>query len=260
MPEVLVIVPYPMDESGVANRRAQMDAVRLDPALNFTYKPVKVAPRLGETYHDLALFEMAIFEAGCEAENDGFDAVCLDTVSDSGLRPLRALLSIPVVGAGTTSYHFALTIGTRFSILTQWDRWVRESEDQVAEYGLADRCASVRSIGLQPDPSGLLTGREDEVFSRLLETAERCIDDGADVICLGSTTMHQAHAYLAERLPIPVINPGPLTYKVIELMLALRLGHSKVAYPKPRQTEQALLHAMLDAGAEYRNSIGGGTS
>ena len=29
-------------------------------------------------------------------------------------------------------------------------------------------------------------------------------EDGADVICLGSTTMHQAAAYLAERLPVPV--------------------------------------------------------
>jgi allantoin racemase len=254
MARVLVIVPYPMSEEGVANRRAQQDAVNIDPSIEFVYHPVKAAPRLGETYHDGVLFELAIFEAGCEAESDGFDAVCLDTVSDSGLRPLRALLTIPVVGAGATSYHFALTLGRRFSILTQWDRWVREAQDQVADYGLADHCASVRSIGLAPDPSGLLGGKEEDVFPRLLEAAEQCVSDGADVICLGSTTMHQSHAYLAERLPVPVINPGPLTYKLIELMLTLGLRHSKAAYPAPQQDERALLHSMLNAAATHRAS------
>src|SRR5581483_11167419 len=183
-------------------------AVSIDPALEFVYQPVKAAPKLGESYHDAAIFEMAIFEAGCEAEADGFDAVCLDTVSDSGLRPLRALLNIPVLGAGLTSYQTALMLGSRFSILTQWDRWVREAEDQVAGYGLADRCVSVRSIGLAPDPSGLLGGKEEDVFPLLLNAAEQCVADRADVICLGSTTMHQSHRYLADNLPIPVINPG----------------------------------------------------
>lgn len=42
----------------------------------------------------------------------------------------------------------------------------------------------------------------------------KCVEvDGADVIILGSTTRHEAHAYLAERLPVPIINPGPLTYR-----------------------------------------------
>lgn len=55
----------------------------------------------------------------------------------------------------------------------------------------------------------------------------------ADAICLGSTTMHQAHGFLAENLPVPVVNPGPLTYKLAELVLGLRLTHSRAAYPKP---------------------------
>ena len=88
-----------------------------------------------------------------------------------------------------------------------------------------------------PNPSDLLGGSEDEVFPLLLREGHACISDGADVICLGSTTMHQAHAYLSEHLPIPVINPGPLTYKLIELMLSLGLSHSKTAYPKPDTVE-----------------------
>jgi allantoin racemase len=78
----------------------------------------------------------------------------------------------------------------------------------------------------------------------------RCIEqDGADVICLGSTTMHQAAAWLAERLPVPLVNPGPLTYKLVESLLALKLTHSRACYPKPQVPKLGMLHAMLDAAA-----------
>jgi allantoin racemase len=252
MARVLVVVPYPLDETGVANRRSQLDAVSIAPDIEFVYQPVKASPKLGETYHDAALFDLALFECGCDAEAEGFDAVCLDTVSDAALKPLRAVLTIPVVGAGSISYYCALMLGRRFSVLTQWDRWVRETEDQISDYGLADRCVSVRSIGIAPKPSDLLGGSEQEVFPLLLREGRACIEDGADVICLGSTTMHQAHAYLSEHLSIPIINPGPLTYKVIELMLSLGLSHSKTAYPTPDTVESGLLHAMLDAGAAFQ--------
>ena len=45
-----------------------------------------------------------------------------------------------------------------------------------------------------------------------LEASLRAIaEDGAQCICLGSTAMYQAGDYLAERLPVPVVNPGPLS-------------------------------------------------
>jgi allantoin racemase len=47
--------------------------------------------------------------------------------------------------------------------------------------------------------------------------------------------MHQSHAFLAERLEVPVINPGLVGYKTCEMLLALGLSHSKVAYQSPQQ-------------------------
>ena len=40
--------------------------------------------------------------------------------------------------------------------------------------------------------------------------------------------MHQAHEFLSANLEAPVINPGPLTYKLIETMLGLGSSHSRV--------------------------------
>jgi len=100
---------------------------------------------------------------------------------------------------------------------------------------------------VQPDNQSLLAGKEEDVFPRLLDAARTCIErDGAEVILLGSTTMHQAHGYLAARLPVPVINPGPLTYKLAEAALALGLKHSRKAFPKPLAPRLDVIDAFFD--------------
>jgi allantoin racemase len=70
------------------------------------------------------------------------------------------------------------------------------------------------------------------------------------VLILGSTTMHQSHAYLSARLPVPVINPGPLSYKIAESMLALGLAHSAVGYPRPMHPRLDMLQTMFSAAAQ----------
>ena len=43
---------------------------------------------------------------------------------------------------------------------------------------------------MMPDLENLLGGKEDVVFPRLKGGGDGCVEDGAEVICLGSTTMH----------------------------------------------------------------------
>ena len=75
-------------------------------------------------------------------------------------------------------------------------------------------------------------------------------EDGAEVLILGSTTMHQAHAWLSPRLPVPLINPGPLSYKMVEAALGLGLSHSRKAYPRPMHPRLDMLQAMLAAAQQ----------
>lgn len=249
MPKVLILVPFAFDEKGLANRRAQQEAVELGPDVQFDYRPVKAGPALYDSWHDYVLADLSLFEAGLTAQEDGYDAVCIDTMSDSGVSALRSVLDIPVIGPGKASYLVALMLGSKFSVLTQWDPWMNLYRKSLQEYGLVDKCASIRSINVQPDVENLLGGKEEEVFPKLLDAGRQCMSDGAEVICLGSTTMHQAHGFLAENLTVPVVNPGPLTYKLAELVLGLRLTHSRAAYPKPNVSKDAMMHAMLEAAA-----------
>ncbi len=249
MAKVLVIVPFALDEEGLNNRRVQQKAVKLGPDIEFDYKPVAAGPTSFMSAHDWALMEVAIWEAGMSAQEDGYDAVCIDTMSDSGMAPLRSMLDIPVISPGKASMLFALMLGNRFGVLAQWDAALPRYQKAVQEYGLAAHCAAVESFDSPPDFSALLEGKEDKVFPKMKAAAERAIDKGAEVICLGSTTMHQAAIFLADNLPVPVINPGPLTYKLAETVLGLGLTHSRKAFPTPLSPKPAMLRAMLKAAA-----------
>ena len=239
---VKVIVPIPMDETGVANRAAQLPGKLIMSGMEVDFAAVSWGAALGDSYYDAMLMDMSVFEAGLKAEQEGYDAVCIDTVSDSGMYALRSKLEIPVIGPGQASFHLACCLGHRFSIITMWEEWFHLYTKTLREYGLERRCASLRSIDTRPDLQELLEGREEVVFKKLEEQSLGAIrEDGASVIVLGSTTMHQSHGYLAQRLPVPVINPGPVAYKLCELFLQLGLTHSKTAFAAPQKPNDAMV-------------------
>jgi allantoin racemase len=228
------IIPFPFDEQGIANRAAQIPKDLLGPDTVVECVPVRNSAGMIESLYEALLFDVYIAEAGLRAEEEGYDAVIMDTVSDSGLGALRSRLSIPVIGPGLVSYAVALMLGKRFSIVTMWDKWRHLYEKNLDTYHLWSHCASIRAVNIPPDVEALFTGKEEEMFRRLTEEARRAIeDDGADVILLGSTTMHQAGDYMREHLSAPVINPGPVAIKLTESLVQLGLSHSKVAYPSP---------------------------
>lgn len=250
MARVLVVVPFPMSGENRRARESQLQAVRLGPGVDFHFRPVRAAPANYASEHDSVLADVSILDACKGAQAEGYDAVCIDTMSDSGMAALRSVLDIPVVSPGRASMLFALALGSKFSVLAQWPPAIVRYKKAIAEYGLLQHCASVRSFDIPPDFDALLDGKQESAFPKMLEVCLRCVEeDGADVICLGSTTMHQAAAWLAERVPVPLVNPGPLTYKLVEALLALGLTHSRACYPKPQVPKLGMLHAMLDAAA-----------
>jgi len=254
MKKVLVIVPFPMNEENRDQRRQQLQAVELGPGIAFDFESVRVAPRNYVSASDMTLAEFGALEAGLTAQQRGYDAVCIDTVSDSGVAALRSMLDIPVIATGRSMFLTALMLGRSFGIVTMWKNWFPLYERILKDLVLTDRCAGMRAAGINPDNRNLLGGKE-EVLPLLYDAARQLVDlDGADVVCLGSTTMHEAHAYLAERIEVPVLNGGPLSYQIAEMMTALDLTHSRRAYPKPMVAKPELIKAMMRAAAEAETS------
>jgi allantoin racemase len=231
---IKIIVPVPMDAAGIANRAAQLSDAMVRPGVDVEFVAVNWGAALGDSYYDALQMEMGVFEMGLKAEEEGYAAVCIDTVSDSGMYALRSRLSIPVLGPGQVAFHIACCLGHKFSIITMWDEWFHLYSKTLKEYQLESRCASMRSIKTRPDLTELLAGKEEVIFKKLEQASLAAInEDGADVIVLGSTTMHQSHGYLTSVLPVPVINPGVICYKLCEVFLELGLTHSKHAFPPP---------------------------
>ena len=156
MKQILVIVPFPMSKDNLALRKQQLDAVQISEQMAFKFKAVKAAPKNYISEADMVLADVAILEAGQSAEKDGFDAVCVDTMSDSGVAALRSVLSIPVVGPGRASMLTALMLGRRFSILTMWKKWDHLYQKTAKDLGLQTQMASIRSIDVAPDNQALL--------------------------------------------------------------------------------------------------------
>jgi Asp/Glu/hydantoin racemase len=249
MTRVLVLIPFALDADGIAKRSEQTREVELRPDVVYEFRPVKAGPTSFTSPHDWLLLDVALFEAGIRAEDEGFDAVVIDTVSDSGADPLRSVLDIPVIAPGRASLIFSLTLGRRFGVLAQWQPSMARYEKVLDEWGLRARCAGVEHFDTPPDFSSLLSGKESTVLPKMEAACGRLVDRGADVICLGSTTMHQAHAHLSRVLDVPIINPGPLSYKLVETVLGLGLSHSRAAYPRPQVAKPDMVVAMLDAAA-----------
>tara|TARA_R110002096_G_scaffold106622_7_gene234257 strand:- start:850 stop:1602 length:753 start_codon:yes stop_codon:yes gene_type:complete len=239
---IKLIFPVPMNEQTRGMVEAQIPPALIGPQFTVEFAGSERLMTLADSHYDLFIMDSIVLEAGMRAEQEGFDAVCINTVSDSALAALRSRLTIPVIGPGIAAFHVAAMLGQRFSILTMWPQWIPMYRKSIHAYGLDARLASIRHIDTRPDVQELLEGKEEIVFAKLEAAGRAAIEsDGADVIVIGSTTMHQSHAYLAAQLPVPVINPGLVAYKLCELFLELGLSHSKIAYPAPERIQDAEL-------------------
>ncbi len=246
---LMYLIGFPFDEEGIARRAAQIPHDVLGPDTEVECVTARNSGTVGDSYYDLAIFDMYTAEAGLRAEEAGFDALVLDTVSDSGMYVLRSRLSIPVIGPGIVSCCVAAMLGKKFSIITMWKKWVPLYERNLDAYHLWEKCASIRAVEVSPNPEKLFAGKEEEMNERLTAEARKAIEeDGADVILLGSTTMHEAGEYMSAHLPAPVINPGPVAIKLAEAIVELGLSHSKVAFPTPLTLQDEKFFSLESAG------------
>lgn len=240
-----MIVPVPVPAEALAAFSAQIPPALLRPDIAVTFVGTRNGASILDSAYEASLADVFCLEAGATAEEEGYAAVCLNSMSDSGLAALRSRLAIPVVGPGQSSFHLAASLGKRFSVITMWPQWHWIYDKLARDTGLESRLASIRDIGVRPDTQELLAGKEDIVFEKLEAACHQAIEqDGADVLILGSTTMHQSHAWLRERLPVPILNPGLVAFKQCEMLLDLGLSHSKKAYPAPARPVDDLLKSV----------------
>ena len=243
---IKMIVPVPVPESALAQFSAQIPPELIRSDIEVDFVGTRNGAYILDSLYEATLADAFCLDIGSRAETEGYAAVCVNSMSDSGVYALRSRLSIPVVGPGEASFLLAAALGRRFSVITMWQRWDWIYEKLARQTGLQHALASIRNIDTRPDAQELLSGKEDFVFDKLEHACRIAIDDdGADTVILGSTTMHQSHSYLKDRLEVPILNPGLVAFKLCETLLDLGLTHSRKAYPAPQRFDDDLFRPVL---------------
>ena len=232
----------------MANREAQMKDVRLGPDIAFDFRRRHGRDRPSTTATTTTCSPTsACSRPAWEAAEEGFDAICIDTMSDSGANALRSVLDIPVITPGA-SFLTALMLGHSFSVLTQWDPWLALYKKGLQEYGLTHLCASMRSINVPPDVENLLGGKEEDVFPKLVEAGLRCVEDGAERHLPGvDDDAPGRRRTCARTCRCRSCNPGPADLRARGDAARRRASRqSRTAYPRPAACRSARwLAAML---------------
>mgnify|MGYP002635077950 FL=1 len=132
------------------------------------------------------------------------DAIVIACFDDTGLDAVRTLVSVPVLGIGEAAYHAASMIATKFSVITTLSRSVPGLENNLLNYGLAQKCVRVRATDIpvlkleEGDPATL-----SKIRSEICEAIEK---DNAEAVVLGCAGMADLMAQLSQEFGLPVID------------------------------------------------------
>lgn len=185
-----------------------------------------------------------ICKGAIEAEAEGADALIIVCTDDPGLRFVRQLVDIPVIGEYECTLHLACMMGYKFGVISWPTRpFMARAEHIIRMYGLeANAIHNPIEPVLAPTATAerelALTGYTDpKGFARkhMIPAAQKLIQRGAEVIVMDSTglSLIAENAGLSKienvGVPakvsnpvVPVLNVVSVSLKQAEMMIDLR--------------------------------------
>ena len=148
------------------------------------------------------------------------DAVVIACFYDPGVRELREMLNVPVVGIGEASMHVASLLGHKFSIIVARKKCIPKMSDNALLYGFEGRIASWRSIEFTVQRLHSDQNRASEAIA--LEAAAAVHEDLAEVVILGCAAMEDMAQHLSMRIRVPVVDPVVAGFKLAEMLGDMR--------------------------------------
>ncbi|MBZ9842792.1 aspartate/glutamate racemase family protein [Mesorhizobium sp. CA5] len=172
---------------------------------------------------------------------DAYVIACFD---DTGLDAARCASGAPVIGIGEAAFHMASLIAGKFSVVTTLARSVPAIEHNLAKYGLASRCAKVRSSEvavLELERPG------SNARHKISQEIARAIgEDRAEAIVLGCAGMADLANSLSEEHGVPVLDGVVCAVTLAESLCKVGLRTSKIGgYAAPRGKRFAGMFAPL---------------
>jgi allantoin racemase len=160
----------------------------------------------------------------------GCDAVVIAVSYDTGLRGVRELLDIPVVGMTEAALLTACMLGGKIGLVTFGARVRPLYEELVASYGLSTRIAGWRTV---ESVAAYRPGSDDELETLLVRQANELVErDFAETVILTGAVMAGVAARIQSRVAVPVLDGIAAGVPQAELLARAR-------WPKPTRGSYA---------------------
>jgi len=222
MRKILVIDPITTDFFNDMTKN-YLEEIK-SPDIEIEVVNIKAGPSSIETFYDEAFALPGILKTVNEYKTR-CDAIVINCFADPGINAARELIDIPVVGPAEASMMIALMLGHKFGVISTFRNTGPWVELQTRNMGIEQRLAG--AVGI--DIPVLELGSDLKKTARYLVDAARDLIEskGAEVIILGCTGMAPVARIVKEELEVPVIEPMATAFKVAELIVSLKLTHSK---------------------------------
>jgi len=185
---------------------------------------IEKGPKTIESFYDEAFALPGILKIVREIKNQ-YDGIMINCFADPGLNPAREVCDIPVVGPGESAIILASMLGHNFSIISVKKNLIPMFEMKLASLGLSRRLSSVEYIDMP------VSKLEDD-FNKTEEAIIKAINstikqNNTEVAILGCTGMLSLYNKVVKRVNIPVVEPAATALKTLEILIDLRISHSK---------------------------------
>lgn len=176
-----------------------------------------------------------------KAERDGYDGAVVGCFYDLGLYDAREILDRMIITAPAEACgHLAATLGHKFSVIVTEDLCIPQMTDNFASYGLKDKVASFKSLGM-----GVHELHKDEKFTlrRIKEKAKEAVEnDRAEVVVLGCTIQFGFYEEIQRYINAPVIDAIIASFKYAEFLVEVKkrfgwLHSKKYGFQSPPASE-----------------------
>lgn len=232
-----VITPAVLHVPGGAEAFSEFDRE----GIRVTHEVIETGPQSIESEFDEVMCAPDTLARAIRAEKDGADALVINCLGDPAVKPARELVSIPVIGPGETSLHWAAMLAGPFAVVTVLDSVVPMLENNARVFGVQDKMKSIRVVNI---PVLELEKDMERLHRALSEQSIKAVrEDKVRGIVLGCTGMIGCADAIEKALQkefgayIPVIDPVPAAIEQAIAYVNRGLSNSKLTYGNPPAKE-----------------------
>ena len=209
---VKIISPLKATETDLARRkqRYNQDA---NPNSRVLVENLEDGPKTLNSSGDVLNSAAAIFQQGQNTTLKDCDGILIDCVFDPAVEELMEATGLPTFGPTRVTLPLITLAASHFSIIARTKRQCQLLSELVEKYGYGNKLCSLRALDISYEEAKQPKKYDWAMLARLKEAV---VNDGAQAVMLGSTTMSLTPEMREMTQGKPLFMPGMVALKVME--------------------------------------------